>query len=368
MKKEIKTAIIHDVFDKYGGSESVALSFLKMFPRSDVYTFLVDPDIKKKIEKRARKIKTSWWQGLWNVFGLGKFRAILKLVSWIYWLRLDLSEYDLVISSSHSYGCKMVRVPNGLHISYIHTPPKYLYMDEYELNIFPLNMFFIIIKPILRLIDRYGARSPDVLVANSNEVRKRIKKFYKRESVVINPPVDIREGGCEREKEYYICFSRLVRQKGIDLVVQTCSKSNIPLLVVGDGPERKRLELMAGKSVRFWGYCEEKDKEKVFSKAKALIFTAVDEDFGIVPVESMTYGVPVIGYKSGGLKETVVDGKTGILFSDYSIEGLKTAIEKFEKVKIMREECLNRAKMYTLQVFEKKVKALVSSQLRTKRI
>ena len=363
-KNNIKVAIVHDLFDDYGGSESVALIFLEMYPQADIYTFMVSPRVRSFIKKRYKSVEvhTSLWQ---YFFGFVRLRPVLKIVCWLYWLRLDLAKYDLVISSSHSYGSKLVRARKGCHVCYVHTPPKYLYMSDYELNIFPVNVLFRLIKCPLKYFDRLGSRSPDLLIANSREVKNRIKKFYERDSIVVNPPVNLGRLVKKSKKRYFVCFSRLVRQKGVELAVKTCSRYGLPLLVVGDGLEKKYLESIAGKTVKFWGYCKEKDKYKIYTGAKALIFSAKDEDFGIVPVESMSFGVPVIAYNSGGVKETVTD-KTGIFFDDYSLESLKEAIDKFDSKKIDRKECIKRANAFKDIVFVNKMKGLINRQLRTK--
>ena len=359
MKVFKRIALLQDIVCKTGGAELVLEVFLEMFPNCDLYTLFIVSDQRKKIEKKFPdvKIHVSLFQKLIRGNSVPKFISIIKVFSWIYWKSLNLKKYDLIISSSHSYGSKNIhKYKNNLHLAYIHTPPRYLYDEFNEIGLirkFPYNFLFAPIKIFLKWIDKEGSAGPDLLIANSKNVQKRIKKYYKRESAVIYPPVKMLDHqSLLKDKKYFVCLSRLVKQKGIDLAVRTCTKYDLPLIVVGDGPEFNNLRRMAGKNVKFIKDCPDKEKGNLLSNAKALIYLSIEEDFGIVPVEAMSVGTPVIGFNSGGIKETIKSNETGILFNDYNEEGLKKAIDNFNKIKFDSKKCVNQAKKFRIEIFK----------------
>lgn len=361
MKNFKKTALLQDIVCSTGGAELVLEVFLEMFPDCDLYTLFIVSDKRKKIEKCFPdvKIHVSIFQKLINNNNVPKFISVIKLLSWVYWKSLNLKKYDLIISSSHSYGSKNIsKNKNGLHISYIHTPPRYLYSEFNEIGLirkFPFNFLFLPIKYFLRWIDQKGSDNIDVLIANSKNVQKRIKKYYKKESVIIYPPVRMLKSKTTLTgNDYFICLSRLVKQKGIDLAVKTCTELNLPLMVVGDGPEFKKMKKIAGKNVKFIRNCSDKDKGDLLASAKALIYLSIEEDFGIVPVEAMSVGTPVIAFNSGGVNETVINNKTGILFDNYSEEGLRVAIDGFNKINLNSDDCIKQAKNFEVGTFKKR--------------
>lgn len=362
--KRKKIAIISDVLMEYGGAEKVVESFLKIFPEADLYTLFIVPNARKRIEENYPKITihTSIFQWLIRKNKISKHISIIKIFSWTYWELLDLRKYDFVISSSHSFMSKNVKKGNNsFHLSYVHTPPRYLY-DEFNelswLKNIPWSWLFWPIKLVLRSVDKKGAKGPDVLVANSNNVRDRIKKYYGRESVVVYPAVEVKKikiGNKIGKKNYYVCLSRLVKQKGIDLAVKTFKKLKLPLKIVGNGDELIYLRKIAGSSIKFIENCNDEKKMKILSEAKALVYTSKEEDFGIVPVEAMAVGVPTIAFRSGGVKETIVEGVTGLFFDDFTIESLTGAIKLFQKKHFTASDCKKQAKKFREDIFRKKI-------------
>jgi len=359
MKVFKKIALLQDIVCKTGGAELVLEVFLEMFPNCDLYTLFIVSDQRQKIEKKFPNVKihVSFFQKLIKGNNVPKFISIIKVFSWMYWKSLNLKKYDLIISSSHSYGSKNInKYKNSLHITYIHTPPRYLYDEFNEINLikkFPYNFLISPIKLFLKWIDKKGAIGPDLLIANSKNVQERIKKYYKRESIVIYPPVKmLNYEPSLKDKKYFICLSRLVKQKGIDLAVRTCTKYALPLIVVGDGPEFNNLKLMAGKNVKFIRDCSDGEKGNLLANAKALIYLSMEEDFGIVPVEAMSVGTPVIAFNSGGVKETVKNKENGVLFDNYNEEGLKKAIDDFNEIKFDFKKCVKQAKKFRAEVFK----------------
>lgn len=363
----MKVAIVHDSFLYIGGAERVLLVLLEMFPKSDVFISLVDQRFVGDVEGRTSgKLSVSAYSYLpW----MSKFASFLKPMIFKYWEGLDLSRYDLVVSSSHSFSSKSVitKFPT-FHISYIHTPPRYLYQVYSDLEWIKKPWIKTALSPLMRYLrqkDYQGAQRPDVLVANSKEVQGRIKKYYKRKSELIYPPVELHEKESERyESEYYIFVSRLVKQKGVELAVGACRKLKRRLVVVGKGPERSRLERSEDGHATFRGFVSDAKMVTLYRKAKALIYPAIDEDFGMVVVEALAHGVPVIGYRSGSIKETVVDGKTGVLFDDYSSKGLTEAIIKFEKLEFKTTDCRLQAEKFSREKFIKKFIGLVEKGMK----
>jgi exopolysaccharide biosynthesis WecB/TagA/CpsF family protein len=365
----MKTAIVTDEIQKYGGAEEVLQVFLKMYPKSDLYTLFITPGARRKINKRYPlvKIHTSWNQiFIWRD-KVSKYASIIKLWSNHYWENLNLCGYDLVISSSHSFGSKNIKKYRGIHISYVHTPPRFLYNEFSEIGWIKKGIFNFILNPVwnyLKKIDKAGSEGK-VLLANSETVKKRIQKYYQKDAEVIYPPVKLLKfDNKTKKKNYYLCLSRLVKQKGIDLAVRVCRRNNLRLVVAGDGPEYWNLKRIAGKGITFIRNLSDTKKEKLLKEAKGLIYTSKEEDFGIVPVEAMAAGTPVIAYSSGGVKETVLEGATGILFNEFTEQSLGEAIEKFELKEWNQRRCRNQAKRFDESIFITKMKKIISRELK----
>lgn len=363
-----RIALLQDIVCKTGGAEFVLEVFLEMFPNCNLYTLFMVTDRKKAIEKKfpGVKIHVSIFQKLIKNNKVPKYISIIKIFSWIYWKLLNLKSYDLIVSSSHSYGSKNIRkYKNSLHISYVHTPPRYLYDEFCEISLirkFPFNLLFLPIKSFLKWIDKTGSNNANLLIANSKNVQNRIKKYYKKESQLIYPPVKISPSLLNpKNKKYFICLSRLVKQKGIDLAIRTCKKYNLPLMVVGDGSEFENLKKISNKNIRFVRHCSDSEKSVLLAGAKALIYLSIEEDFGIVPIEAMSVGTPVIAFNSGGVKETVIHKKTGLLFNNYNETGLKNAIDLLDTIKINPDNCVKQAKKFETDIFKNKFFKILNS-------
>lgn len=368
VSKKIKTAIAHDSYLYLGGAERVLDSLLKIYPKADVFIPLISEEFEKKIGKK-HKLKTSFLNKLPFKKNLASF---LKPFVLIFWRNLDLSNYDLVISSSHSFSSKSVRTGNKtLHVSYIHTPPRYLYEEFNEMNWIKKQPWKYLLSPILnylRRLDFEAAQKPNLLIANSKTVKKRIKKYYRKNSLVIYPPIKINKKlKPKKNGEYYLFHSRLVKQKGCGLVVKTFNQTGKKLVVVGAGKEENKLRRMAKNNISFLGFVPDKKLSKIYQEAKALIYASLEEDLGLIPIEAMSYGVPVIAYESGGIRETVINNQTGILFKKYTTKSLIKAIDKFEKNNqknnVLAKNCKSQAQKFSVNKFEKKIEKLINSKL-----
>ncbi len=320
-------AIVHDSYLHIGGAEKVLSQFIAAYPKADIYIPLLKNKFYDEI-KTEGKIFTS----IFSKFPfVEKYSSLLKPIIILYWETLNLKKYDLIISSSHSFSSKSVnKRKNARHVSYIHTPPKYLYGEFNEMNWikkFPFSLLFSPILFLLRKHDFYSAQKPDLLIANSKNVQNRIKKYYRRDSIVIYPPHNNAPTHFKKQTgEYYLFFSRLERQKGAELVIKTCTQYKLPLVVIGTGSQEKYLKKIAGKTIIFKGFIKEKEKQTIFAHALALLCAAIDEDYGLVIPEVLSYGIPVIAYNSGAVSEILTNQRNCIIFPEYSISSLYTAL------------------------------------------
>lgn len=362
----MRIAIVHDIFVDFGGAERVLLALLDLYPSADVFIPLLTSSNKKILRQHTRgRIVSPWFS---SVSHLRWAQLVIKSFIFFYWKSLDLTQYDLVISSSHSFSSHSVSVGrHTLHVSYIHTPPRYLYGQFNETQIINRPFFRAIFSPLmaaLRKQDINGASRPKVLIANSRTVQKRIKKYYHRGSIVVYPPVTTPVKNMKREPRYFLCMSRLVKQKGIDLAIRACNSLNERLVVVGKGPEEPYLRSIAGPTIKFVGFVPDGKISGVFAGAKALLYPSIDEDFGIVPVEAMAHGVPVIGHNSGGTAETVVEGKTGFLFDDWTVESLTQAMHTFSTTRFHPPDLIRHAKKFSRRTFTSSFARVVEAALR----
>lgn len=355
-----KIAIVHDVLIQSGGAERVLALLLKIFPSADVYTSInKDTPHLREVQKRVKKT----WQGL--PF-LNSYRTISKLFIHYYWESLDLSEYNLAISSSDEFSSKsIITGPQTLHICYCYTPPRYLYPEYPEINELKTHFPFKrkVLLSILRSKDYIAAQRPDILVAISKTVQSRIQKYYQRDSVVIYPPVKIPQKNPKRLgiDDYYVFIGALDKRKGVDLAINVFNAQKKKLIVIGDGRERNNLEKIAGRSIEFTGFISEKKKIHYLKSARGFVFPSIDEDFGIAPVEAMAHGVPVIAFYSGGLRETIIDGETGIFFRKHTNRSLADALRRFEATKFNPNKCYRQAKKFSEKRFKREITKLIEN-------
>lgn len=351
----MKIALVHDQLQEFGGAERVLIALHDIFPEAPVYTAFINKETAKRNIKDLNQwdIRTSWAS---RIPFIGKLYSPLRFLAPSIWESFDFSHYDVVISSSGWYMCKGIKTPRSTnHISYIHHPPKYLYGYEtaVEWQRYPVvKLYATIVNYFLKKWDVSSSKRPDILIANSHETQRRIKRFYHRDSVVIYPPVEIPNKVSStklQDSSYYITVSRLGRAKHIDLLIQAANVKKFKLKVVGRGRDLNYLQSLAGESVEFITDASDQERDALLKNAKAFLFASVDEEFGIAPVEAMGFGTPVIAYNSGGLKETIKQGLNGFLFEELSQESLSIAIDKLEK---MSEEKYLRMRLAARTVSE----------------
>lgn len=366
----MKVALVHDYFFEYGGAERVVEELHNIFPEAPIYTaFLNLKNLGSHADRiKTWNIKTSWFQKFPFAKKLiSPFRIIAPLI----FENFDLKDYDLVISSCNVYFSKaVITKPESLHLSYIHTPPRYLYGYATSFN-YKKHWYTRIIgeamNHFLRIYDFETSQRPDILIANSKNVAERIKKFYRRDSVVIYPPVNISskyQASSIKDRKYFLSLSRLVRGKGTDIIVEACSKLNLPLKVVGTGPELERLKKMAGPSIKFAGEVKDEELPEIYANAKALIVASENEDFGITSIEAQSVGTPVIAVKAGGYLETVIEGRTGLFFGQSTVESLIQTLEKFDDNNFKEEDLKKNAERFSKDQFKKQILDLIDKNLK----
>lgn len=476
----MKTALVHDHMLEFGGAERVFVELATIFPDADLYLAAYDKKIVKDRcpELQTRNIRTAWAS---RIPFYHKLYSPLRFLTPLIWKSFDLSSYDVVISSSGWFMSKGITTkhkrPNALeqtdiskttnrsheeadikrkeedqkkvkhqieedyssgtkHISYIHHPPSYLYGYQTAVEwqkYLPVRIYAVIINHFLRIYDYEASQRPDVLVANSEETKKRIRKFYRRDADVIYPPVNIpkheppydmyikptkhigsvknsqstkyessknshqikhesskksiatespthntekkkRGGDDETTQEtashYYITVSRLAYKKHVDLLIRAANKFSFRLKIVGTGRDKEYLESIAGPTVDILGYVRDEEFEKLFQEAYAFLNASQEEEFGIAPVEAMGRGLPVIAYKSGGLMETVKDGRNGFLFEKLTTKSLHEKIMKVEGLSerdyvLMRKRARLESQKYTSEIFKKKMKSKVTNIMKS---
>lgn len=365
--KELKIALVHDFLAGQGGAERVLAVIAKMYPDAPIYTILYDKE-KMRGMFAGREIRTSYLQ---------KFpRFLRKRYRWLLPFFMvvpetfDLRDFDLVISSTGAWTKGIVTKLNTIHVSYLHSPMRFVwdYNDNYlkEIKQRRMSFFARIFLNYVRLWDRLAAERPDYLIANSNYTKKRIEKYYRRESTVIYPPVgdelrikineseDAKKLMKLKAESYFLVVSRLSASKKAGLVVEAFNKLGLPLVVIGEGEEFGKLKKIAGENVKLLGWQKDEVVSLYMEKARAFIFPAED-DFGIAPVEAMLQGVPVIAYRKGGVCETVQEGIAGEFFDAQTPEVLADGVRRF----IKNEEGYDReiikkiAQQFSQERFEK---------------
>ncbi|OGC52204.1 hypothetical protein A2982_01460 [candidate division WWE3 bacterium RIFCSPLOWO2_01_FULL_39_13] len=380
----MKVAIVHDYLHEYGGAETLVNAVWEIFPSADIYSATYDPAVMKRVGafQRAKIFYPKWKD---NIPGSIKNFVHKVLIANLpfYFQNLNLEKYDLVISSSAHFAKGVVTRPDQLHISYIHTPPRFLYGYQGETRKRDLWYWRMILNPLdafLRKMDYKFAQRPDFLLCNSETVRKRIKKFYNRDAKVIypfpevggNPEIRVApKSGLPRNQGYpsfYLVVSRLAAYKNIDLIIKTCGKNNIPLKVAGTGSSREYLEALASKykSVQMLGLVTQEEKYELYRKCRAMICAVRDEDFGMAPLEPMMFGKPVVALKESGYLETVIDGKTGIFFEELTEESLLHAIKKLERTSFNENFIKSHVQKFSRDRFKREFKEFVDQKLRSK--
>lgn len=364
----MKVALVHDYLKEYGGAERVLMTLHEIWPQAPIYTaFRVKNSSAGRAFSQARVVE-SWlaplikWKSLYSP---------LRFLAPLVWQSFDLTGYDLVLTSASWYITRGFRVsPKTKIICYCHTPPRYLYglptSIEWQ-RYWPVRVYAAIVNHFLRLYDFRSAQQVDHFIANSRNVAARIKKFYRRDSTVIYPPIEvtkiIRATRQLKPKDYYLVVSRVVGAKGIELATEAAKKAQVPLKVIGEPAGLRwfggQLEKLKNEWVEFLGRVPDQDLYRYFGECKAFLSLAKNEDFGMTPVEAMAAGRPVIAFRGGGYLESVVEGKTGVFFDQHNITVLTKVLKNFRPDRFQKAACVAQAKKFSKERFKKKMKEFV---------
>ncbi len=350
----MKTAIVHDWLSVYGGAESIIRIMHSLFPDAPVYTSVYDADNMPE-DFREMDIRPSFLQHM--PFAKKKYSSYLQLMPKAF-ERFDLSGYDLVISSSTCCAKGVKTRKETFHICYCNTPMRYAwdFYDEYvSEKSFLARKYIGLVMPGIRKWDFESSDRVDQFIANSNNVADRIRRHYHRSSHVIYPPVRtdmfVPTGA---QEDFYLAASRLVPYKRIDLAAEVFTKLNKPLYIIGGGSEYEKIKALSGSNVKLLGRVSDDELLSYMQRCKAFLFPG-EEDFGITPVEAQACGKPVIAFGKGGACETVIDGKTGVLFPEQSVESLTEAVLRFENMHFSEEDMTANAERFSEKRFRREL-------------
>ena len=361
----MKVALVHDYLNQMGGAERVVLALHEMFPEAPIYTSIYDP---RRVDTAFQSIdiRTSFMQKL----PLVKKHHQPFLPFYPFAMeRLDLRGYDLILSSSSAFGKGVITRPETMHICYCHTPMRWCWnYDEYvqrerlggiARNILP---FFI---TGLRVWDQTSSMRVDHFIANSPVVADRIRKYYRRDAVVIPPPVEGRRftfDATTRAEEYFLIVSRLMPYKRIDLAIEACNRLQLPLVIIGSGRDENRLKSIAGPTIRFMGRLSDEEVLHYYAHCRAFILPG-EEDFGITPLEAQASGRPVIAYAAGGALASVIDSVTGTFFQKQNVESLVEVLESFDERRYDPQTIRNHALEFDKPRFHRRILQFIEAKM-----
>ncbi len=389
-------ALVHDYIKEFGGAERVLKTLHEMYPDAPIYTaFRVKGSAADK-ELKDADIRECF---LAPILKIGKLYSPLRFLTPLIWRSMDLSHYDVVITSASWYITRGFRVgKNTKVICYCHTPPRWLYGYETSIELqkyWPVRMYALLVGHFIRMYDAWTVKTVDIWIANSENVKKRIQKHYRVDAKVIYPPIEVEmiskftsrlpepirsETHGRRlvseskrntipdqvrndNKSYFLIVSRLVGAKGLEEAAHAFkSMKHYKLMIVGEkagfSDVEKRLQELAGGNVNLLGRVSDKEIYTLYANAKGFIALARDEDFGMTPVEAMAAGTPVIAFNGGGFKESVLDGKTGILINDTDTKTIEKAIKRFNQMKWNKSAIQKHAMKFSREKFEKEIRKL----------
>ena len=361
----MKVALVHDYLNQMGGAERVVLALHELFPEAPLYTSIYDP---RRVDPAFQKIdiRTSFMQ---------KFPFVMKhhqpyLPFYPFAMEsLDLRGYDLVLSSSSAFGKGVITKPETMHICYCHTPMRWCwnyreYVEREQLGGMARRVLPFLITG-LRVWDQTSAMRVDHFIANSPVVAERIAKYYRREAVVIPPPVEAQRfpfDPATQLEDYFLIVSRLIPYKRIDLAIEACNRLQLPLVIIGSGRDEARLRRLAGPTIRFTGRLSDEEVLHYYTHCRAFLFPG-EEDFGITPLEAQAAGRPVIAYGAGGALASVVEGVTGLFFREQTAESLAATLTAFDERQFDPQTIRNHALEFDLPRFHRRVLQFIEAKM-----
>lgn len=358
----MKIALVHDYMVQYGGAERVLEVFTEIFPDAPIYTLVYDEKLTGGVF-RGKKIRTSFLQ---KIPLISSHHRTFPLLMPLAIESFDLSRFDVVLSDSNSYAKGVITGAKTLHLSYCHTPMRYAWDDCHRhLREFDYSKLTKRFAPFgtsyLRLWDKISADRPDQYIANSHFVARRIAKYYRQIAPVVHPPVSTRKFHlASAPGDYFLLVGRALPYKRFDIAIAAFNELGLPLKIVGKGPELKRLQAMAKSNIEFTGFLSDPELAECYARCRALIFPS-EEDFGIVPLEAMASGRPVIAYRGGGALETIREGETGMFFAEQTPASIQAAVEAFAaREPEFDPRCIRKhAETFDEQIFKTRIRQLV---------
>lgn len=364
----MKIALVHDYLVQYGGAERVLEAFTEIFPNASIYTIVHDREAMHGVFSEKR-IYTSYLQKF--PFASKKHRFFPLLMP-LAIEQFDFRDYEIVLSDSSSYAKGIITGPDTLHICYMHTPMRYAW-DDCQKYTQEFNMPKIIKRLVpfamnyIRLWDRVSVERVDRIVANSNFVSKRIKKYYGKDSIVIHPPVRVENFYIsDQTKDYYLMVGRLIAYKKHDIAIEAFNKLGLPLKIIGRGPEMKRLQKMAGPNIEFLGRVPDAQLAKYYAECKAFIFPQ-EEDFGIVAIEAFASGRPLVAFRGGDIMEHLEEGKMGVFFEKQTSEELAKAVQKIQVMDFDSSYIRSKSLNFDSKNFKDNIRKFVEDELKKKK-
>lgn len=362
---QMRVALVHDYLTHFGGAERVLLALMELYPNAPVYTLVHDKE-NTSLKIDSRRIRTSFLQKIPGAARAHRYWPLaLMPTATEQW---DFSDFDVVISTSHSFSKGIITGPKTLHISYCFTPTRYAWDDSHRyVREFSQSPSFQKVAPValsyIRLWDYYASQRPDVYVTISHYVARRIEKYYRRPAKVIYPPVDVKRFAVQSQNDgYYLVVSRLVPYKRIDIAIEACKQLGRRLRIAGVGPELEALKKLAGEETELLGFVPDEKLPSLYAGAKALLFPQ-EEDFGITPLEAAASGKPTIAFDAGGASETIINGKTGILVPDQTTEALMQGILQSEDTTWDPLAIRRHAQTYDRETFLHAMETLVHNEM-----
>jgi len=360
----MRVALVYDRVNKWGGAERFLLALSEIFPQADLFTSVYEKKkaLWAKVFEKNSEIKTSFLQNFPKAKSFHQAYASLMPLAFE---SLTFDNYDLVISITSEAAKGIITKPSTFHLCLCLTPTRYIW-SGYE-DYFKNRYLRFFSKPIvfyLKSWDKIASQRPDALIAISEEVKSRIKKYYKRDSEVIYPPVTIKSflSSSKSPDNYFLIVSRLVPYKKIELAIKACNELSLPLKIVGIGQEESMLKSIAGETIEFLGELTDEELSNYYKNCKALIFPGI-EDFGLVIVEAQSFGKPVIAFKGGGALEIVKEGKTGEFFENQTVDSLRAKLAKFDHKRYNSRLCIENAERFSYLNFKSKIISFLENKL-----
>jgi glycosyltransferase involved in cell wall biosynthesis len=361
----MKVALVHDYLNQMGGAERVVIALHEIFPDAPIYTSIYDPERVDPVF-RQMDIRTTFMQKLPLV--TKHHQPYLPFYPFAM-ESLDLRGYDLVLSSSSAFGKGVITKPETMHICYCHTPMRWCwnyreYVEREQLGGMARRVLPFLITG-LRVWDQTSAMRVDHFIANSPVVAERIAKYYRREAVVIPPPVEAQRfpfDPATQPEDYFLIVSRLIPYKRIDLAIEACNRLQLPLVIIGSGRDEARLRRLAGPTIRFTGRLSDEEVLHYYTHCRAFLFPG-EEDFGITPLEAQAAGRPVIAYGAGGALASVVEGVTGLFFREQTVESLAATLAAFDERQFDPQAIRNHALEFDLPRFHRRILQFIEAKM-----